>query len=194
MESIGGCSGADFTVCKVSTPMGLYIVSSATRILILDAALACASHGNGFTMAGVAAQAGLSRQAVYLHFSSRNQLLAALAAHTARPAEQQFAAIAAAPSARVALAAMIAELAASHPVLAGLGDPGGGRLALCAAMVDRFQVEGALAPHLSRDTARDLLWSLTSPAIWKDLVTGRGWPVERYRNHVGFLAVGALTR
>jgi AcrR family transcriptional regulator len=145
-------------------------------------------------MAGVAAQAGLSRQAVYLHFPNRGQLLAALAAHAAPPVEQQFAAITAAPSARVALAAMISELAASHPVLARLGDPGDGRLALCAAIVDRFRAEGALAPHLSPDTARDLLWSLTSPALWQDLVTGRGWPVERYRNHVGFLAVGALSR
>ena len=58
----------------------------------------------------------------------------------------------------------------------------------------RFQEEGALAAHLPLDTARDLLWSLTSPAVWQDLVTGCGWSTERYRNHVAFLAVGALTR
>ncbi|MDB5739397.1 MAG: hypothetical protein JWP16_437, partial [Alphaproteobacteria bacterium] len=86
-------------------------MSSETHIRILDAALARTSQEKGLTMAGVAAQAGLSRQAVYLHFPSRGQLLAALAAHAVRPAEQQFAAITDAPSARVALAAMISELA-----------------------------------------------------------------------------------
>jgi AcrR family transcriptional regulator len=145
-------------------------------------------------MAGVAARAGLSRQAVYLHFPGRSQLLAALAAHAVRPAEQRLASIAVAPSARVALASMIAELAAEHALLAGLPDREDPRLALCAAVVDRFRAEGSLASHLSPDTARDLLWSLTSPAMWQDLVMGRGWPAERYRNHIGFLAVGALTR
>jgi AcrR family transcriptional regulator len=168
------------------------MVSSETRTRILDAALAIT--GQELTMAGVAAKAGLSRQAVYLYFPGRSQLLAALAVHAVRPAEQQLAALAAAPSARVALAAMIAELTAAHPVLVGLGDPGGARLALCTALVHRFQDEGALAAHLPLDTARDLLWTLTSPAVWQDLVTGRGWSTERYRNHVGFLAVGALTR
>jgi AcrR family transcriptional regulator len=145
-------------------------------------------------MAGVAAQAGLSRQAVYLHFPGRAALLAALAAHAVRPLEERLAAIADAPSARVALATMIAELMAAPALPSGLGDPGDARLALSSAVLDRFQAEGALAPHLSPDTARDLLWSLTSPALWQDLVMGRGWTAERARHHITYLAVGALTR
>lgn len=89
---------------------------------------------------------------------------------------------------------MIAELAAEHALLAGLPDQGDARLALCTAVADRFRAEGSLAAHLAPDTARDLLWTLTSPAMWQDLVAGRSWPAERYRNHIGFLAVGALTR
>ncbi len=169
-------------------------MSSETRIRILEAALACIGRNNGLTMAGVAAQASLSRQAVYLHFPGRGPLLAALAVHAVRPADQRLAAIAAAPSARVALAAMIAEQATTYPVLAGLGDPRNERLTLCAAVADRFGTEGALAPHLSSETARDLLWSLTSPAVWHELVTGRGWAAERARTQITYLAAGALTR
>ena len=70
-----------------------------TKARILDAALACAQKNQGLTMAAVAARAGLSRQAVYLHFPDRAALLAGLAAHLDAPQDP---AIAAAPSARAA--------------------------------------------------------------------------------------------
>ena len=69
-----------------------------------------------------------------------------------------------------------------------------GRLPLCQALVARFRSEGALAPHLSPATAADILFSLTSPSLWHELVDGRGWDVIRYRTHLAFLAVSALTK
>ena len=61
------------------------------------------------------------------------------------------------------------------------------------AIAARFQEEGALAPHLSLGAATDLLASLTSLSLWEELVIGRSWSAERYRSHVTYLAVGALT-
>ena len=54
-----------------------------THSQILEAALARlrANQGASLTMAEVAAQAGVSRQAVYLHFADRTALLTALVRH-----------------------------------------------------------------------------------------------------------------
>lgn len=165
-------------------------MSSEARIL--DAALACLREGGGLTMAQVAEKAGLSRQAVYLHFPGRVALLAALQAR--QPMAPDFEA---APSARAALGLLVAAQANADPGLMVLDEPedaAQARLARCHAVALRFQAEGALAPQLSPAAAADLLWSLTGPRLWDALVTGRGWSTERTRAHVTFLATGAVTK
>lgn len=166
----------------------------STKDRILDAFMTCAMGGPDFSMAEVAAKAGLSRQAVYLHFPDRAALVAALQARLA-PAR----ASAEAPSARAALTALLTRLAEDYPALWPVLQAGGTlasepRLAQCRALVERFRAEGALAPHLSAATAADLLFSLTDPGLWHALVTERGWDSTRYRSHVGYLAVSALTK
>jgi AcrR family transcriptional regulator len=164
----------------------------SSEVRILDAALACLRDGGGLTMAQVAEKAGLSRQAVYLHFPGRDALLAALQAR--QPPAPDFEA---APSARAALALLVAAQASADPALAALDetpDAAAARLARCRAVALRFQAEGALAPQLSLDAAADLLWSLTGPRLWDELTTGRGWSADRYRTHVTYLAAGALTK
>ena len=52
-------------------------IRADTRDQILQAALALAQENSGLTMAEIAARAGLSRQAVYLHFHDRTALLVA---------------------------------------------------------------------------------------------------------------------
>ena len=187
-----------------------------TRSRILEAALARVrgNQGGGLTMAEVAAQAGVSRQAVYLHFSDRTALLLALVRHVdeARGLTAKRAAIAKAPSARAAVTAMVALQASDNPSLwpvarifdslrhsdkvvdAAWRDQLAGRLKGCRAIAERFQQERGLAPHLSLDAAAELLWTLTSLRIWEDLVIARGWSAERYRTHVTYLAVGAVTK
>jgi AcrR family transcriptional regulator len=148
-------------------------------------------------MAEVAAGAGLSRQAVYLHFSDRAALLTALRADLALPDGPEI--VEQAPSARAALTSVLIRLAETYvriwPVLHASGTTETpGRLALCQALVARFRAEDALAPHLSPATAADILFSLTSPALWHELVQSRGWDTTRYRTHLVFLAVSALTK
>lgn len=142
-------------------------------------------------MARVAEKAGLSRQAVYLHFPSREALLAAL--KSSQPTAPD---LTTAPSARAALGLLIAAQAGSDPALASLAETpeaAAVRLERCKAVAIRFRGEGQLALQLSPDTAADLLWSLTGPRLWQELVTGRCWSSERYRSHITFLAAAALT-
>jgi len=169
----------------------------SSRQKILDAALSCAARGVDFSMADVAGEAGLSRQAVYLHFPDRAGLLVALLAQL--EAEWGAAAIDDAPSARAALIALVGRLAQIHPrrwpvVRAMGGDAADAGLdANCRALAGRFRDEGALAAHLSPAAAADLLSTLLSLSVWKELVVGRGWDSARYKSHIAFLAAGALT-
>lgn len=162
-----------------------------------------ACRDDGLTMAEVAKQAGLSRQAVYLHFSDRDALLSALLDRLEGDTGSRRAMIESAPSARAAVTAWLASLAEDYPRLAPLAGLAAhlpawrareeARLSDCLELTERFRTEGALSPHLKPATAADLLWSLTSLAVWRDLVTGRGWSTERYKSHIAFLAAAALT-
>ncbi len=149
-------------------------------------------------MADLAQRAGLSRQAVYLHFPDRAGLLAALLARLAD--ERAPAGIEAAPSARAALTALVTRAAATYPKLWPVvralgGETADAALAAgCRALAERFRAEGALSPHLSPPGAADLLATLLSLAVWKELVVVRGWDSARYRSHISFLAAGAITR
>ena len=154
---------------------------AGSRRRILDATLACARARPDFSMAEVAAGAGVSRQAVYLHFPDRAALLATLASRArsaGRPRDRRAGAqrprrphLCPDPAGRdlcadLAGAAGVREQPRRH-----------GRLPLCQALVARFRTEGALAPHLSPATAADILYSLTSPALWHELVeAGVGMP------------------
>jgi AcrR family transcriptional regulator len=169
-----------------------------TRTRILAAALACAADARAdCTMGEVAAKAGLSRQAVYLHFPNRAALLAALSEWLAAAAARS---PADAPSARATLTALVAWLADDYPrtwpLVRRLGENPGdaSRMIACRKLAERFRDEGALSPHLSPAAATDLLFTLTSLAVWAELVPGRGWDAARYRSHIVYLATSALTK
>jgi AcrR family transcriptional regulator len=172
--------------------------SPETSRKILDAAFSCTETGTDFSMADVAGAAGLSRQAVYLHFPDRAGLLTALLARTL--AERPLALAEDAPSARAALSALVARFAEIYPkvwpvVRAQESETGDRSIAPdCRALAERFRSEGALAAHLSPSAAADLLATLLSLAVWKELVIARGWDSARYKSHIAFLAAGTITR
>ncbi len=156
-------------------------------------------------MADVARAAGLSRQGVYLHFPDRKTLLIALALR----AKEEHPAIKTdeAPSARAALTAAVARCAEIYPkiwpVVRALHDEASAQNAGTdwrptasgpRALAERFRDEGALAAHLSPQTAADLLAALLSLSVWKELVLGCGWDSARYKSHIAFLAASAITR
>ncbi len=164
-------------------------------------------------MAEIAAAARVSRQAVYLHFADRADLMLALVrrADEKRHLEEELRRVREARSALAALRAMVSLQARLNPGVWAVAraldavrrnDPAAERgwqdrlhhrLEGCRQMIARLQKEGRLRRGLDPSVAADLLWSLTSLRMWEDLVLERGWSARRYQRHVTALLLAALT-
>jgi AcrR family transcriptional regulator len=76
---------------------------------------------------------------------------------------------------------VLASAAATDPELAGVRrEMEDFRLAGLGRFAQLLGDRGALRPGLSVEHARDILWTLASHATYDQLVTQRGWSVERY--------------
>jgi AcrR family transcriptional regulator len=164
-------------------------------------------------MADIAKAARISRQAVYLHFADRAELLVAVARHAdeKRGLAGEIRKIEDAPAGVAALAAMAALQARNNPRIWAVAraldavrrtDEAAGRswqdrlhhrLGGCRRIVDRLESEGALKPGLDRAAAADLLWTITSLRTWEDLVLQRRWTAAQYEERVVGLLEAALT-
>ena len=183
---------------------------------ILDAALTLITRRGDarVTMAQIAKAARVSRQAVYLHFADRADLMVALARHVDQslglPADIQR--IAGAPSGAAMIEMQVSLQARLNPAVWAVAraldavrrtdaaaerawqDRLDDRLGGCRAVVARLEAEGNLRQGLDAAAAADLLWTMTSLRMWEDLVLGRGWSPRRYQQHVTRLLLEALTR
>ncbi len=152
-------------------------------------------------MSAVAEHAGVTRRAVYLHFSSRGELLLALHAHVderldlAGSVREVFEAA----DAVTALEGFVAILAEFHPKtlkidIALLGamntDPDVAALVEqakqiwldgCRLIAQRLEDEGRLAQPWTVETAADLMWHFMFPDVLQRLTGDRGWPIDQYR-------------
>jgi AcrR family transcriptional regulator len=188
-------------------------VKPDTRTRILDAALELMRAGKGETSLGqIAKAAGVSRQAIYLHFADRADLYLALVAHVdeRRGVADAIRKMMQAPSGEAALAEAVAMQARMNPVLYPIAsamdavrrqDPAieaawrdrlDNRLGGAREIARRLKAEGALRPDLDPDTAADLAWTLLSLRMWEDLVILRGWDAERYEREVGAMVRRAV--
>jgi AcrR family transcriptional regulator len=160
----------------------------------------------------VAREAGVSRQAVYLHFGKRSGLLLALAqyvdeaerlAEAARQVRQArtgveeldaFITLQAEYTPRIAaLAKVFDEGRRRDPALAaGWEDRMRQRQKACTRIVTRLRDEGSLASCWSIADAADVLWELTSIRSWEDLTHDRGWSKKRYTKLLQRIARRAL--
>lgn len=188
----------------------------ATRHRILDAARALleAKPGANISMGQVANRAGVSRQALYIHFADRTSLFLEVSrlvdSSHRTPARQRR--IDEAPTARDAFREAIALQAWLKPRLKGIAtaldvlrrsDPAAdaawkerehARLERCEHVVRRLHDDGELAPGWDIATAARCLWAVTSQRVWDDLVADQGWSTTRYRNHITALLEAALLR
>lgn len=186
----------------------------ATRARILDAARTLIEQRPGaqVPMSAVARLAGVSRQALYLHFADRTGLFLEVSraadAQARTPARQRR--VDDAPTARAALREAIALQALLKPRLRGVAtaldvlrrtDPAAtaawterehARLRRCEDVVARLHAEGDLRPGWDVDTAARCLWAVTSQRVWDDLVVDQGWSTEHYRDRVTDLLEAAL--
>ena len=173
-----------------------------TRERILTAAWTLLEEGGGrgVRMADVARQAGLSRQAVYLHFPSRAELLIATTRYidAVKDVEGRLAECRAAVGGFARMEAFIRAWCAYIPEVHGVC---GALLAMrdsdaeaaaawddrmdalregCAAVVRDLAADGSLRADLDGEAATDLLWTLVSVRNWEHLIGDRGWSQERY--------------
>ncbi|MFW6184597.1 MAG: TetR/AcrR family transcriptional regulator [Chloroflexota bacterium] len=177
-----------------------------TRRAILEAAqrLFVERGPSAVRMVDIAKSAGVTRQAVYLHFGSRTNLLVALVqyvdevndlAELSRPVWE-------APTAAEALSRLVSLNAVYNPriypivkalmsnryadeaIAAAWDDRMQSRWDACQGLILRLKEEGILRVDDDLDRATDLLWTLTSHQVWEQLVIDQGWPAARYEEYL----------
>jgi AcrR family transcriptional regulator len=156
------------------------------------------------TMAAVAARAGVSRRAVYLHFSSRTELLSAVFRFLGETEDigGSLRRVWEAPDAAAALEEWAWHLARIHPRILAVARAGdrvrridpdaatfwdrsmGNWHAGSTRLMAWLDEEGRLAPPWTVDTAADMLWALMSFDVLEGLLVDRHWSAERYAEHL----------
>jgi len=171
-----------------------------TRILKATLDLLEAGQGKGVRMTDIARSAGISRQAVYLHFSTRAELLIAtthyvdalkgsearlVASRTARNGIERLEAFIAAwggylPEiygiARALLAMRDTDEAAKDAWDKRMQDMREG----CEAAINALAADGKLSPAQTPQEATDILWTMLSVRNWEQLTIACGWSQARY--------------
>ncbi|HEY3687770.1 MAG TPA: helix-turn-helix domain-containing protein [Streptosporangiaceae bacterium] len=177
-----------------------------TRTALLDATRAILERSGfgGLTMAAVAARAGVSRRAVYLHFETRTDLITALFDHVsdAEGLSDSLNPVFDAADARAALRAWARHLAYFQPRVMAVyqaaqahasADPDAARhlaqvaddqRSVCTRIAKRLAAENRLAAPWTVPTARDMLWALISPDMIHRLLADQAWPNHRLATHL----------
>lgn len=186
-----------------------------SKTQILDSALALITKRGeaGVTMAEIGKAAHVSRQAVYLNFADRGDLLLALVRYVddKRGLAKEIEKIATAPTGLAALRQMVSIQARMNPGVWAIAraldavrrtdeaverswqDRLKSRLDGCRAIIARLVRDGVLQKELEANTAADILWSVTSLRTWEDLVLQRGWTAAQYEERIYRLLLSALT-
>lgn len=159
------------------------------------------------TMTAVAERAGVSRRAVYLHYPSRSDLLAALYRDLGQTEElaASLQAVWDCPDAVTALDEWAEHIARSHPRILGIlramerdsyHDPDAATLWQTAQgnwlkgsrrLMGWLADDGVLAPRWSIETAADMMWALMSIDVLDRLRNQRGWSREQIAEHFAAL-------
>lgn len=183
-----------------------------TRILQETWRLLEQGAGKPVRMSDIAKAAGISRQALYLHFPGRTDLLVATTRYLdeVKDVDARLAASRAATRGLDRLDAFVAAWSDYIPEIAGVGRAliamrdsdaearaawDGRMQALregCAAAVAALARDGDLLPALTEDEATDLLWTLLALHNWEQLVRGCGWSQARFVGTMQRLARQAL--
>lgn len=188
--------------------------SDETRRRILDAAerLFLAKGLDGTGLEAVAADAGVSRQAVYDKFGSKGGLLRALVLEVEGRLgiPHVVAEIGAATDGLTMLAALLELNTTSEPGVAPfvrvmyaarlhdetaaalLEERLSARHRAMGRVVEQLAREARLRPGLSVERGTDILWSLLNPLHYDNLVASRGWSQKEYAAHVDTMVRAAL--
>ncbi len=184
-----------------------------TRRRILEAARELiAERGSLLKLSEVAYRAGVTRQAVYLHFGDRTGLLVSLVQFMDEAVQlgESLAAIHEAPtsadliertmqlhsrfSEAIDPVALVLESAQYHDEALGTAwrDRMEFRHGVHRRLVERIADDGELAEGWSVETAADLFYAVTLPGPWRELTRELGWSADDYREHMTRLLQRAL--
>ena len=159
-------------------------------------------------------KAGVSRQAVYLHFGDRTSLFVALGDHidisfgrdrlrtyvfrapTGVESLRRWVQTMSWYTAKIEPVSRILELAAdSDEALAAVWkDRMTGRRGHVLRIADRIAAEGQLADGWTAEAAADLIFTVTLPGPWRVLTSVAGWSQEQYAREVTRLLERSLLR
>ncbi len=174
----------------------------STRDRILEAAWKQLeiNQGTGVRMGDIARQAGISRQALYLHFSKRAELLIATTRYIdeVKGVDARLAASRGAATGVERLDAYIEawgnyipEIYAVARALLAMRETDAAAAAAwtdrmqamrhgCEAAVAALQRDNLLSAEHSLEDAVDILWTLLSVRTWEELTIDCGWPQRKY--------------
>ncbi len=185
----------------------------STRTRILNAAWKLLEDSaSKARMSDIAKAAGVSRQALYLHFPNRADLLIATTRHIdeAKQIEVRLAPSRAATSGVERLARFIEAWGNYIPEIYGVARAlmamqdsdaearqawSDRMLAVregCKAAVAAIEADGLLAESLDSGTATDLLWAMLSVRNWELLTVQCGWTQDTYISEIKALAGRSL--
>lgn len=187
-----------------------------TRAKILESAWALLEEGTGdaVRMSDIAKRAGISRQALYLHFPKRADLLIATTRYLdeVKNADARFDASREATSGLGRLAAFVEAWGNYIPEIHGVAkalmamqetdqeaaEAWNDRMQAvrhgCNAAVDALGEDGALQEGLSSKQAVDLLWTILSVPNWRRLTVECGWSQSDYVAGMTRLAMQMLVK
>jgi len=184
--------------------------NNETRNRILDAAwkLLEAGQGQGVRMSDIAKQAGISRQALYLHFSKRSELLIATTRYIDEVKDVD-ARLALSRNATSGVARMEAYIDAWSDYIPEVYGVAKALLSMrdsdeaaamawddrmqafregCEVAIEALDRDGMLVPEHSIQQATDILWTLLSVRNWEQFTVDCGWSLDKYNETTKLLA------
>jgi AcrR family transcriptional regulator len=183
--------------------------SRATREALLDATRQIIEQDgyDRLTMATVAERAGVSRRAIYLHFTSRAELVSGLYEYLGESADLRvsLSRVWKAPDSLTALDEWAHHIARTHPRILAIArahdrfrrtDADAGRhwqfvmdgwLKGCRRLMRWLADEGQLAQPWTVDTAADMMYGLMSFDLLERMLEDRRWSRRRYGEHLAVL-------
>jgi AcrR family transcriptional regulator len=164
-------------------------------------------RGQGVNISDIARAAGVSRQAVYLHFGTRPELLVATVRHVdeMKNIDQRLQALKTTGTGVETLEAFVNFWGNYIPEIYGLAKS---LLAVretdqaaniawedrmeamregCRCVVECLVREKNLAPGWQPAEAVDMMWAMLSIAIWENLTLERGWSSGQYIQYMQFM-------
>ena len=183
------------------------------RILRATRELVEQGRGQSVRLEDIAERAGVSRQAIYLHFGSRVGLMVATVQYVDRSAGffERTQHVRDAESGLAALDLFIAFWADYVPGIFGLAkmllaardtdqaaaaawaDRMDGLWNVCHHLTSWIERDGLLASQWTAETAADMLWTVISIQAWESLVVEKGWSKTDYVRRLQRILRRALT-